>query len=560
MYRILLAGICFSLFLLLGQASAQPTKPLSLPMALPPGLETWFMGQPYGNTTSAYNFGAQWYAAGQGLHFGMDFPMPCGTPLVAMADGEVYAADASGFGSAPHNLLIVHPEHNLVVLYGHLLERPTLVKGQPVKRGDFVGLSGDPDEVCTSRPHLHLEVRSRDFSTTYNPVDYIDAPWHVMAAIGAFSYPLFQQDLDNPRRWMSLDEQPPVRFGGARLNNYTSTIPYPLSVRPPVNPPLFRELDPLPAGRWELRQLGNGGCCRHPWWHPRDSNLLYFVDGVAGQRASVFEVPVDLSGVPVPIQEAPPMLLSPDGSLQVTRANGQVVVRDLQTQIDTIIPSQGMLPGISADNSRLLWEVWRSNYLPGGPAQTVETWISDIDGGNPRMIWLQAGGWAVWLDGARVLIVTPLEDDISTTLTVYDTRDDSHFELGTWRWLRNMSVAPGGGRLMFWRLWQENPQENGMYSIDTQPGAVPQKMPWFGAWRWRDAKSVFYLPFDVNSPHHILAYYNLETGEDRYLTDAAAQLFTVANGDWAVAANGNRLVFSNAADLNMWLLEAPQTD
>ena len=50
------------------------------------------MAQAYGNTTGAYRQRRTTYAAGQGIHFGTDFTARCGTPLVAMADGVVFAS------------------------------------------------------------------------------------------------------------------------------------------------------------------------------------------------------------------------------------------------------------------------------------------------------------------------------------------------------------------------------------------------------------------------------------------------------------------------------------
>jgi len=537
-------------------STAQSGKPFILPVQSAPGPDSWLMGQYYGNTTGAYNFGAQWYSAGQRLHFGLDLWMRCGTPLVAMADGEVHAVDARAFGSAPHNLILVHRDLNLSVLYGHLLETPTLVPGQPVQQGEVIGLSGDPDDQCDSRPHLHLEVRSLDFSTTFNPVDYIDAPWHKLANIGPFSDPMFQQDMDNPRRWMSVDDQPNVLFGYGALNDYASTWPYPIDVRPPDNAVLDRQLEPLPESvTVTARSRGIGACCPHPWWHPTDTNRFYLIDGVAGIRASVFEYTVDNSVPPTPIEEAPPMLVSPDRTLQVTRVNGQITIRRLDDLTEWPVQTQGALPAVNPDNTQLLWEVWRGQYLPGEPYQTVETWVSDIDGNNPRMIWQQSGGWAVWLDSEHILIVSPVLDRTDTTLTVYNTLTGQSYPLGIFNWMRDISVAPGGGRIMFFLVNQLNANDNGVYVIDVEQGAQAEQLPFFGGWQWRDANSVFYIPLDLSTESDILAYYHLETGENRYLTDPTQLNFQVANGDWAVAADGNTILFRDARDLNVWLLE-----
>ena len=101
---------------------AQESKPFILPFKDPPGPDTWFLGQVYGNTTGAYSNRRAFYSAGQGLHFGLDLSTPCGTEIVAIGDGVVLGADGP-WGSAPHNLLIDH-RNGYWSLYGHLLERP----------------------------------------------------------------------------------------------------------------------------------------------------------------------------------------------------------------------------------------------------------------------------------------------------------------------------------------------------------------------------------------------------------------------------------------------------
>jgi murein DD-endopeptidase MepM/ murein hydrolase activator NlpD len=209
-----------------GDAPAQgPSRPFILPFAEPPGPDTWLLGQTYGNTVGAYFNRATTYRFSQGIHFGMDFSAPCGTPIVAVADGVVALVDARAYGSAPHNLIIDHPQLKYSTLYGHLLERPRLSPGQKVKQGEVIALSGDPDETCSGRPHLHLEVR--DFpgrSWKYNPVPLMQADWDNLALIGNFSRG-FQRDLDEPRKWQQLDDQPPAVTGGRLLNEFKNPWP-----------------------------------------------------------------------------------------------------------------------------------------------------------------------------------------------------------------------------------------------------------------------------------------------------------------------------------------------
>jgi murein DD-endopeptidase MepM/ murein hydrolase activator NlpD len=192
---------------------------LGLPFATPPGLDTWLVGQSYGNTVGAYLRRREWYAGGQGVHFGIDFSARCGTPVVALADGVVRFADNMSHGSAPHNLAISHDALGYVAFYGHLLERPNLAPGTRVKKGDVVGRTGDPDETCTSRPHLHLEVRDPSMTRAYNPHLLIDTDWDALQITGAFGRG-FERNLDDPRKWQTIYDQPDIQFGGVLINEY----------------------------------------------------------------------------------------------------------------------------------------------------------------------------------------------------------------------------------------------------------------------------------------------------------------------------------------------------
>ena len=204
---------------------AQETPPFRLPFADPPGPGAWLLGQAYGNTTGAYRQRRIFYEAGQGVHFGIDFPSQCGYPIVAIGDGVVSKVDALEHGSAPHNLMIDHP-NGYASFYGHLYETPDLYVGQAVQAGEVIAKVGDPDGSCTSRPHLHLEIRNAGiYNQAYNPVLLIDTDWDTLALFGGFSVG-FARDLDNPRRWQNLYDQPQVGFWGPLLNDYSN--PWPL--------------------------------------------------------------------------------------------------------------------------------------------------------------------------------------------------------------------------------------------------------------------------------------------------------------------------------------------
>ena len=554
MNRLLMPLALTVLLLLTGPARAQEFdqgKPLDMPVALPAGPSTWLLGQLYGNTVGAFGNADRWYSAGQGLHFGIDLSMACGTPLVAVADGEVKGVDDLGFGSGPHNLILAHEAYGITTLYGHLLDRPPLVNGQWVTRGEVVGYSGDPDVTCDSRPHLHFEVRSLDYRTTYNPVDYNSAAWHSLSAVGSFSTQSFQRDLDNARQWMTLYDQPEVFFGGRRLNAYAASWP-PLD-SPPANPPLQRQLGPLPESVViNQRRLGYEGCCFWPWWHPTDPTLLYAIDGATAERANVYTWRVAEAEQLAILQPAPPPFLSPDGSHEVSAQGDDFGIRNIASGESWTVRTDGEWPALSPDNSRLLW-LRRAAVDAPDTQPPLEIWVADARGENARIIAAQDAGYAVWLDAGRVLAVE--SGNQRSTLHVHNVVDGSVYELGTFTRLRSLSVAPGGSRLMFYLSYQDDPALDGVYTLATQPGATAVKLPWFGAWRWRDADSVFYIPFEPGDNRMSLAVYDIPTATNRILASPEQMAFTVANGDWSVSADGRRIAYLNAYDMTTWLLE-----
>jgi murein DD-endopeptidase MepM/ murein hydrolase activator NlpD len=100
-----------------------------------------------------------------------------------------------------------------------------LAPGQQVRVGEVVALSGDPADTCYGRPHLHLEVRdSSNRARKYNPVLLIQADWDNLSLIGPFSR-AFERDLDDPRKWQYLDDQPEAVSGGSLLNDFANPWP-----------------------------------------------------------------------------------------------------------------------------------------------------------------------------------------------------------------------------------------------------------------------------------------------------------------------------------------------
>ena len=534
-----------------GQAQTSD-RPLILPMQDAPSPQTWLLGQVYGNTTGAFNFGDRWYSAGQGLHFGLDFSAACGALLVAVADGEVAFVDNLSFGSAPHNLILRHPQIGLTTLYGHLLNTPELTPGQTVQQGDLVGYSGDPDGTCDSRPHLHYEVRSLDYRTAHNPVDYTDADWHSLMLIGSYSHEVFQQDLLNARRWMSISDQPDVRFGGRRLNDYSLAWPPPFDMRQPENPPLTTDAAPLPDTlNPQLITLDDTGCCRDFLWHPLRSDALFAVDGFEGQRAQIYEWSVAAGALAATIGEAPLPYRSADFSHIITLQGNSVQIQQQASGETWQLDTGGAIPSFSADNSRLMWQQQNGENIPGDDEPTRQIYVSDVRGERVVLVADEQGINARWLDNQRLLYT--IREDANTAFEVYDTATGERIRLGDWYRPRELRIAPGGHRLAFYLSSQAESEAAGLHLLDTRSGELTRPN-WFGAYRWRDATSLFYVPYNPGTESHELRVYDVLSDSSRTLTEASTR-FKIMNGRWQVNADASQIAFRNAANNALTVLD-----
>jgi len=115
--------------------------------ALGCGIPRWPVEAPLSS-----DFGLRMRGMRPDIHRGVDFPVPTGTEIRAMADARVrFAGTMSGFGN------VVWLDHGGTILsvYAHL-SSIRVGRGDLVRRGEIVGLSGATGDVTA--PHLHFEV------------------------------------------------------------------------------------------------------------------------------------------------------------------------------------------------------------------------------------------------------------------------------------------------------------------------------------------------------------------------------------------------------------------
>jgi murein DD-endopeptidase MepM/ murein hydrolase activator NlpD len=91
----------------------------------------------------------------RGPHMGVDYAAPVGSPISAVANGEIiYAGYNGNFG----NLVVIDHGSGVQTYYAHLSEfADNTVVGHTVKRGEYIGAVGSTGR--STGPHLHHEIR-----------------------------------------------------------------------------------------------------------------------------------------------------------------------------------------------------------------------------------------------------------------------------------------------------------------------------------------------------------------------------------------------------------------
>ena len=96
-------------------------------------------------------------ARGNGAHEAIDIPARRGTPVVATDDGRVVKL----FNSIPGGLTVyqVDRDQKVMYYYAHLdAYAPGLREGDPVQRGEVLGVVGSTGNASASAPHLHFAI------------------------------------------------------------------------------------------------------------------------------------------------------------------------------------------------------------------------------------------------------------------------------------------------------------------------------------------------------------------------------------------------------------------
>ncbi|MFG2639742.1 transglycosylase family protein [Streptomyces sp. NPDC048370] len=144
------------------------TKPVTKPAAKPEARSDSFSAPVSASIGTRYRVsGSSWSS---GYHTGVDFPVPTGTSVKAVAPGKVVSA---GWGGAYGYEVVIRHDDGRYSQYAHL-SALTVREGQRVNGGQRIARSGSTGN--SSGPHLHFEVRTGPgYGSDIDPLAYLRA-------------------------------------------------------------------------------------------------------------------------------------------------------------------------------------------------------------------------------------------------------------------------------------------------------------------------------------------------------------------------------------------------
>ncbi len=357
----------------------------------------------------------------------------------------------------------------------------------------------------------------------------------------------------------SLYHGPAARSLGIREARVVRPAPTVTAFPAPVVLPTARVVAAVerPVAPALLRQLTTGGCCPVAWWS-EDSRELRFVDRPEGAPgAAIYGVPLWPPGSPMTpvdagldVQTSARYVVRPDG--------GHSVVQDLATGSSWSLPTSGSPVLLSPDGSRAVW--WTAEGGEEHIRSLVSIFASAIDGSGVlelARLW-RADVVAFHPDGRRVLITgRSVRGRSEYVLAMLDTFSGELKQLARGSWLSDAALSRSGEWVAFMiSLDNLNPGANGIWVVPTA-GGQPRQLGFVGAFRWRDAHRLVYVPMAPGSAHHSVWQYDAATGETVLLLDPVDAPLRIANNDWSVSPDGMTMAFVSEDDRNVWVVDLP---
>jgi Tol biopolymer transport system component len=252
---------------------------------------------------------------------------------------------------------------------------------------------------------------------------------------------------------------------------------------------------------------------------------------------------------------------SRDFSLNEFLEDGRTIVERTADGTRWTIDNGGRRVSFSPDGKRIAWSV--EEEVGNFDVRRDDIWVANPDGSDARRVaTLYGGGIQAWFnDSARLLVIGKANrGDKTPSMSILSLADGSLTHLIDVERSRGLLLSPDDRRIVYYVAQATDPAQDGMYLLDlgTSP-ATPQRLNFFGAYRWCSPTRLYYIPLQTNAPANELWVLDTTNGQSRAVINASADSpFKIGNGDWDVSPDGKRIVYVNARDRNIWMVTLPE--
>jgi murein DD-endopeptidase MepM/ murein hydrolase activator NlpD len=206
---------------------AKPHKPaIGRPLSASPPLRGAYVFPVAARADWGDSYGGERSDVPGGWHHGDDLFAPLGTPVVAVADGTIFAVGWNRVGGW-RLWLVDHAGNDFY--YAHLSGYTRLARNnRAVRRGDVIGFVGNTGDAFTTQPHLHFEVHPTGllylgYDGAVDPTTYLRS-WSAPHAVKVLPP-------------VELPDGAPAGFGSAAdFRRLLAVHPRPAKRRPPTKP------------------------------------------------------------------------------------------------------------------------------------------------------------------------------------------------------------------------------------------------------------------------------------------------------------------------------------
>lgn len=302
-------------------------------------------------------------------------------------------------------------------------------------------------------------------------------------------------------------------------------------------------------------------CCASPGWYSDSKTILFIDKPTADAPTGLYAVNINAPLTGALWSERIAFYTREFDYAQIPEPAGTRLIRlkpfSGESDGNEIrVRNGGRSVSFSPDRTRIVWTETRETFPIENRVSNIMLAPVDFDGAGigeaERITQVLRGGVSGWIDNNRLLINGRLSRDTQDSTTfVYDLTTNKQTVIFTAERSRLTTVSRDGSWIAYVITNDPDAARSGLWVIRSD-GTDAKQVKLFGAAQWRDASHLIIAPFEINAPSHSFYEYDAESGETRRLTPADKP-FKIASGDWAVSPDGEKIVFVNAADNNLWL-------